>query len=203
VRFISNHSSGKMGYALAECAASQGAKVILVSGPTDLKTTHTQIERISVESAQEMYEIMQSYFPKADVTILSAAVADFTPKNKANQKIKKQEGQTDMVIELTKTIDIAKTLGHQKNAQQLVVGFALETENELQNALRKLETKNLDLIILNSMNEKGAGFGFDTNQVTLITREGEIRHSDLKEKKLIAMDILQIIAELLQDLENR
>lgn len=199
VRFISNHSTGKMGYAIAEEIAQQGAKVILVSGHTYLDTKHPNIQKIDVESAQEMFEAAEKYFDKADVIVLSAAVADYTPKYKAAQKIKKQEGIQEMQLELTKTIDIAKTLGQKKSSSQLLIGFALETENELQNAMRKLESKNLDLIFLNSLNDSGAGFGHDTNRITAISRDGEIKEFALKNKKEVAKDIVLEIIHLIDE----
>ncbi|MCU0445755.1 MAG: bifunctional phosphopantothenoylcysteine decarboxylase/phosphopantothenate--cysteine ligase CoaBC [Microscillaceae bacterium] len=189
VRFISNHSSGKMGYALAEAAAEAGAEVYLVSGPTHLSVQHPNIHRLSVSSAQTMYEAAQKYFAQAQIIILAAAVADFTPKSIANQKIKKKEGENTMVIELTKTIDIAHTLGQIKTQNQIFVGFALETENELENALGKLHRKNFDWIVLNSLNKPGAGFGHDTNQITLINREGEMLEFPLQSKQALAYEI--------------
>lgn len=193
VRFISNHSSGKMGYALAEQAAHWGAKVYLVSGPTNLEPKHPSIEKISVRSAQEMYEASQKVFPDCGLSILSAAVADFTPQEVADQKIKKQAGQDSMQIHLKKTVDIAQTLGTQKKPGQLLVGFALETQNELENARKKLKKKNFDLIVLNSLQDKGAGFGHDTNKATLIDREENVNELPLKSKKELAQDILMAL----------
>ncbi len=195
VRFISNHSTGKMGYALAEAFAEQGAAVILVTGVTNLACQHPAIQRVDVKSAQEMYEATQAYFEQASVVVFAAAVADYTPKTVAKTKIKKKEGQNNLTIELVKTIDIAKTLGEQKTPSQLLVGFALETDNELENAKGKLQRKNLDLIVLNSLQTKGAGFGHDTNAVTLLNREGEIKELALQTKQVIAH---LIVAEIIQ-----
>lgn len=194
VRFISNHSSGKMGYALAEAAANLGAEVYLISGPTHLNPQNPLIKRENVTSAQSMYEATKKHFAVADIIILAAAVADFTPKVVASQKIKKKEGESTMVIELTKTIDIAYTLGQTKAENQIFVGFALETENELANALSKLQRKKFDWIVLNSLQETGAGFGHDTNKITLINHTGEIKEFPLKTKKDLANDILQEIS---------
>ncbi|GAB4407212.1 MAG: bifunctional phosphopantothenoylcysteine decarboxylase/phosphopantothenate--cysteine ligase CoaBC [Microscillaceae bacterium] len=171
VRFISNHSSGKMGYALAETAARRGARVILVSGPTSLSLSHPQIQKWEVRSAREMFEATQANFEQADFIILTAAVADFTPQNAAEQKIKKKEGADTLHIPLIKTVDIAQYIGTHKKPGQVLVGFALETENELENARAKMQRKNFDLIVLNSLRNEGAGFGHDTNQVTLLGKE--------------------------------
>jgi phosphopantothenoylcysteine decarboxylase/phosphopantothenate--cysteine ligase len=191
VRFISNHSSGKMGYAIAEAAANRGARVILVSGPTALSVHHPAITLIRVQSAQEMYQATAQYFPQADVTILAAAVADYRPAAIANKKIKKTED--NFSLEMVRTVDIAATLGQQKTGQQLLVGFALETDNEWNNALGKLQRKNLDLIVLNSLNDAGAGFGHDTNRITVIDRNQQSHVFPLKSKKEAASDILQLI----------
>jgi len=203
VRFISNHSTGKMGYALAEAFATQGAKVMLVSGPTNLATQHPYIQRIDVQSAQEMYEASQACFMQSDIIVLAAAVADYTPKVVAKTKIKKKEGENDLTLELVKTIDIAKTLGEQKKKGQLLVGFALETDNELQNAKGKLERKHLDLIVLNSLRTEGAGFGHDTNAVTLLNKEGEIKEIALQSKQAIAEIIVAEIIKLQEDTNQK
>ncbi|MEO1653096.1 MAG: bifunctional phosphopantothenoylcysteine decarboxylase/phosphopantothenate--cysteine ligase CoaBC [Bacteroidota bacterium] len=197
VRFISNHSSGKMGYALAEQAAEWGAEVYLVSGPSHLDISHPRIQKIPVRSAQEMFEASQEVFPSCDLAVLSAAVADFTPIEVASQKIKKQAGQDGMQIELKRTVDIAQTLGEQKGEQQLLLGFALETQNELENAQRKLKKKNFDLIVLNSLQDKGAGFGHDTNKSTLIDRQDNIEPLPLQSKKELARDILNALKKFL------
>ena len=192
VRFIGNHSSGKMGYAIAEAAAILGAEVFLVSGPTSLQVAIPGIHLHKVTSANEMYDAAHQYYENSDVAILSAAVADYRPKNVASQKIKKKEGE--LHIELEKTEDILASLGKTKQ-QQFLVGFALETQNELENAKRKLEKKNLDLIVLNSLNDKGAGFGTNTNKVTFITRDNKVIPFEVKDKKEVAYDILQHIID--------
>jgi phosphopantothenoylcysteine decarboxylase/phosphopantothenate--cysteine ligase len=195
VRYISNHSTGKMGYAIAQAFACAGARVTLVSGPTAQPIPDSTIQLIKVRSAQEMYEAAQKAFPSADVIILSAAVADYTPSYPADRKIKKKEAHFN--IELTKTVDIAATLGQQKREGQLMVGFALETDNEFDNALGKLKTKNLDLIVLNSLNDKGAGFAYDTNKITVIEAGGSVHYFDLKSKTEVAQDILKLVASKL------
>ena len=172
VRFISNYSTGKMGYALAEECAMRGAKVELVSGPTRLNPVHPNIKCTRVESAKEMYDAATSLFPNADAAILCAAVADFTPEGCADQKIKREAG--GQTLKLLPTNDIAAALGKAKKAGQALVGFALETNDEENNAKGKLERKNLDFIVLNSLRDKGAGFCYDTNKITIINREGEI-----------------------------
>ncbi|HNF82160.1 MAG TPA: bifunctional phosphopantothenoylcysteine decarboxylase/phosphopantothenate--cysteine ligase CoaBC, partial [Cyclobacteriaceae bacterium] len=164
VRFIGNHSTGKMGYAIAESLANLGAHVTLVSGPTAMHTSHPQVSVKKVMSAEEMYEACVAVFPQADIAVLAAAVADYRPTVKADQKIKKKD--ENLTIELTKTRDIAASLGKLKQKNQVIVGFALETEHEQDNALKKLESKNFDLIVLNSLNDAGAGFGHDTNKIT-------------------------------------
>ena len=191
VRFIGNYSSGKMGYAIAEQAANAGATVTLVSGPTHLNIDHPGISRVAVRSGHEMYEACQQVYPNTDISIFAAAVADYTPKNAADQKIKKA-GET-MSIELGKTIDIAKTLGAEKSEKQLNIGFALETNNELDNAKEKIASKNFDLIVLNSLQDHGAGFGHDTNKVSIIDKANNIEHFELKTKKEVAKDIVNAI----------
>ncbi len=190
VRFISNHSTGKMGYALAQTIAQAGALVEVVTGPTALPQVPL-VQWHQVKSAAQMYEATQRLFTQADIIILAAAVADYTPAIVADKKIKKQDATFS--IEMTKTVDIAKTLGLQKQASQLMIGFALETDNELNNALGKLEAKNLDLIVLNSLQEKGAGFGHDTNKITIIARNGSTESFDLKLKTDVAKDIMLAI----------
>ncbi len=191
VRFVGNHSTGKMGFALAEAAARQGANVHLVSGPVQLSVTHPGIHLHKVTSAREMYEAAKGYFSVANITILAAAVADYAPKRPATQKIKKKE--ENFTLELEKTIDIAASLGKAKQKGQWMVGFALETENERENALRKLESKNLDLIVLNSLRDAGAGFGHETNQVTIFDRQQRVFELGLQSKQLIAEKILDTI----------
>ncbi|HEY9047305.1 MAG TPA: bifunctional phosphopantothenoylcysteine decarboxylase/phosphopantothenate--cysteine ligase CoaBC [Ohtaekwangia sp.] len=197
VRFIGNHSSGKMGFAIAEELADQGATVNLVTGPTQQHTNHAQINVINVTSAEQMYTSCAALFPTMDITVLAAAVADYRPVEVAEQKIKKSD--SNLVIELTKTRDIAASLGKMKHNGQVTVGFALETENEKANALSKLERKNFDLIVLNSLNDKGAGFQHDTNKITIIDREQRVKSFELKNKKEVAQDIVQAIIEKLHD----
>ena len=193
VRFIGNHSSGKMGFALAEELYLQGADVLLITGPSQQKISYKGIELVRVISAAEMFIACESAFAKADIMVMSAAVADYTPLNAATEKIKKQSDSFD--LSLKKTTDILKHLGQQKKAGQFLVGFALETNNEKENALAKLRSKNLDAIILNSLNDTGAGFGVDTNQVTVIDKSGQEKSFTLKSKKEIAKDIVSFIAE--------
>jgi len=190
VRFIGNHSSGKMGYAIAEAAASLGAEVLLVSGPVSLQLEHSLVKVIKVTSAEEMYQAVHTHFNDCQIGILTAAVADFTPINVAEQKIKKKDDS--LVLELKKTKDILASLGKIKN-KQILVGFALETENEIENAKTKLLRKNLDLIVLNSLNDKGAGFKTDTNKVTIISKDNKVEPYPVKSKKEVAFDILQHI----------
>jgi len=196
VRFIGNHSSGKMGFALAEALANQGAAVTLVTGPTREHTKHPGITVIPVTSAEEMYEASVKVFPQATLAILAAAVADYRPKVRAEQKIKKKD--ENLVLELTKTRDIAASLGKIKQPGQFTVGFALETEHEQVNALKKLEAKNFDFIVLNSLNDKGAGFGHTTNKITILDRNNAAKVFELKEKTEVAHDIVQTILEKLQ-----
>ena len=193
VRFIGNNSSGKMGFAIAEALANEGASVNLVTGPTQQHTEQPGISVKSVTSAEEMFTACQSFFPESDIAVLSAAVADYRPLVKANQKIKKKD--ENLVLELTKTPDIAASLGKLKHNGQVIVGFALETEDEQVNAMKKIESKNFDLIILNSLNDKGAGFGHDTNKITMIDRKHQMKHFDLKNKKEVARDIVEAIIE--------
>ena len=190
VRFIGNHSSGKMGFDIANCAANLGAKVILVSGPTHLKPKHSGVELIHVTSAEEMYIECHRHFESVNVAICAAAVADYKPKNVADQKIKKTE--LTFSIELEKTKDVLASLGEIKK-NQFLVGFALETENEIENAKLKIQKKNLDLIVLNSLNDKGAGFGKSTNKVTFIDNSFAIEPMDLKSKEEVAFDIINKI----------
>ena len=191
VRFISNHSTGKMGYAIADKFAKSGANVTLVSGQVALKSPDTSINLVKVRSAKEMYESTKTYFDEADIIILSAAVADYTPTIVAEKKIKKKEDT--FIIELTKTTDIAKTLGTLKRPEQLMVGFALETDHEVENALGKIKSKNLDMIVLNSLQDSGAGFGHDTNKISIIKRDGTMVDFDLKSKQDVAMDIVEMV----------
>ncbi|APY00644.1 bifunctional phosphopantothenoylcysteine decarboxylase/phosphopantothenate--cysteine ligase CoaBC [Lacinutrix venerupis] len=194
VRFIGNHSSGKMGFEIAKAAASLGAEVIIVTGPTHQKAEHSLIQVIPVVSAQDMYEAVHQHFNFVDVAILSAAVADYRPKEVSQSKIKKK-GET-LTLELEKTKDILASLGAIKT-KQILVGFALETDNELENAKGKLKKKNLDLIVLNSLKDKGAGFKKDTNKVTIIDKNNNINAYQLKSKAEVARDILSVITQKL------
>jgi phosphopantothenoylcysteine decarboxylase/phosphopantothenate--cysteine ligase len=193
VRFIGNRSSGKMGMALAEAAAQKGANVTLVLGPSALDTSHNSIKIIRVESTAEMLVAAQDNFRQADWAIFSAAVADYRPKSPADKKIKKQIGQEEMQLALIQNPDILKTLAAQKSAGQLIVGFALETEDALENAQKKLYTKNCDWIVLNSPDNKERGFGYDTNEVRLISKDQEQIALSLKLKKELAHEILDIL----------
>ncbi len=193
VRFIGNSSTGKMGYAIAEELSRKGAKVMLVSGPTYLTISNPNIEVIKATSAEDMYNACAMIFPSTQVAVLSAAVADYRPIHREEQKIKK--AGEHLTIELTKTHDIAAELGKQKKADQFMVGFALETENERANAQKKIQSKNFDLIVLNSLNDQGAGFGYDTNKITMIDRHDNIKEFDLKTKKEVARDIVNEIIE--------
>ena len=190
VRYITNASTGKMGYALARACIKQGASVTLVSGPVQQSMTawkaFAPVEVVKVVSSAEMCEATLEAFPKADMAILCAAVADFTPMTVAEQKIKKQPGQTEMTVELKTTTDIAATLGQRKSPEQKLIGFALETHHELANAERKMQAKNLDMIVLNSLQEKGAGFGVDTNKVTLLYADGTKKDLPLLLKQEVA-----------------
>jgi phosphopantothenoylcysteine decarboxylase/phosphopantothenate--cysteine ligase len=191
VRFIGNNSSGKMGYAIAGELANQGAAVMLITGPTAQTLIHPRINVIHVTSAEEMYEACIAHFPESDIAVLAAAVADYKPAHKADQKIKKTEA--NLSIDLVHTHDIAAALGKQKKQTQFTVGFALETENEKANALKKIQSKNFDLIVLNSLNDAGAGFGHDTNKITLIHKNGVVTEFNLKSKKEVARDIVNAI----------
>lgn len=196
VRFIGNYSSGKMGYALAEECASRGAKVTLVSGPVSIKAVNPAITVIPVESAREMLDECKREFPSSDIAIMCAAVADYAPANTSDHKIKREHDEVP-VITLVKNPDIAATLGAGKTAQQRLVGFALETDNETVNAEEKLRRKNLDMIVLNSMRDKGAGFGVDSNKVTIITRNNGNVDVPLKPKTQVAADIIDEIVKTL------
>ena len=194
VRFIGNHSSGKMGFAIAKTAANLGAEVILIAGPSAQTIQHSFVKRIDVKSAEEMYTEAHKYFKESDIAILSAAVADYRPKNVATQKIKKKDASIEIVLEKTK--DILASLGEIKE-HQLLVGFALETNNEEENAIGKLKKKNLDLIVLNSLQDKGAGFATDTNKITIIDKDLSMQTFGLKSKDAVAQDIMNaIVAKL-------
>jgi len=194
VRFIGNHSSGKMGFAIAEEAAVLGAEVELICGPTSITIDIVGVTVVNVTSAQEMYDACVKRYATADVAIMAAAVADYRPKNIADKKIKKENQTNNLVIELEKTPDILKSLGEQKQ-HQLLVGFALETDNEEANAKLKMEKKNLDFIVLNSLRDKGAGFSTDTNRITILDKHNNILNFELKSKQKVALDILHKVIE--------
>jgi phosphopantothenoylcysteine decarboxylase/phosphopantothenate--cysteine ligase len=196
VRFIGNHSSGKMGFAIADRFASMGAEVILITGPTSQTSQQQGIKRVDVISAADMLEACLQYYKDVKACIMSAAVADFTPANVSAQKIKKQD--IDLNIELKKTTDILKTLGDQKQKGQLLVGFALETNDEEKNAIDKLQRKNLDFIVLNSLNDEGAGFKTNTNKITIIDNKLQKTTFKLKDKNEVAKDICNKVAELIK-----
>lgn len=192
VRFIGNYSSGKMGIALAEECASRGAEVTLICGPVSLETAHASITRIDVESAEQMLEASREPFAKADIGIFAAAVADYRPEVSSESKLKR-EGREEMTVRLVRNPDIAATLAAGKRENQIFVGFALETDNEHDNALGKLRKKNLDMVVLNSLKDAGAGFGTDTNKITLICNDGTEKSFPLKSKREVAADIVQLV----------
>lgn len=193
VRFIGNHSSGLMGIEIARAFADQGAEVTLVLGPSSISVNKNNVNVLPVTSAKEMYDAVMALFPKTDIAVLSAAVADFRPEMVADQKIKKNPDNDTFTIKLVKTEDILKSVGGLKADNQTVVGFALETENGLENAKKKLHTKNIDLIVLNEMNESGVGFKTKTNKVSIITKDDQVSTYDLKPKNEVALDILNAI----------
>jgi phosphopantothenoylcysteine decarboxylase/phosphopantothenate--cysteine ligase len=195
IRFIGNHSSGKMGYALAEEFAACGATVTLISGPTALKAQHPHIKTIPVVSAAQMHDAATAQFKTTHIAVLCAAVADFTPQHPAEKKMKR--GKEPLQLLLQPTVDIAEELGRKKTKAQILVGFALETDHELSNAQKKMTAKNLDMIVLNSLNDDGAGFGFDTNKVTLLYRNGTQESIGLKPKSCIAADIIDAICSII------
>jgi phosphopantothenoylcysteine decarboxylase/phosphopantothenate--cysteine ligase len=195
VRFIGNHSSGKMGYSIADVFAENGADVTLVSGPSEQHLENKNIKLISVKSAHEMYEACLEHFESTDITVLAAAVADYRPVEIADHKIKKKA--SNMVLDLEKTVDIAQSLGELKKKNQFTVGFALETEQEDTNAVEKLNRKHFDIIVLNSLNDKGAGFGYDTNKITIFDTSGEKIDFEMKSKKEVAIDIVNEVIKRL------
>lgn len=197
VRFIGNYSSGKMGFALAEACAERGAEVTLVAGPVSLKTHHPAIKRIDVESAGEMYQAAIIAFPSSDAAILCAAVADYRPENASEQKIKR-ETEREMTLHLVPNPDIAASLGAIKREGQVMVGFALETNDEATHAEGKLKRKNLDFIVLNSLRDQGAGFRCDTNKITIIDNAGGVTSYPLKTKREVACDIVNKLVTLLK-----
>ncbi len=194
VRFIGNHSSGKMGFAIAEELCKQGAEVVLVCGPSGEKTINRSIVRIDVGSSVEMNAAVQQHFKESDITIMGAAVADYRPKEVAREKIKKES--SEFMLELVKTTDILSELGKIKRSGQVLIGFALETENEEENARKKLQKKNLDFVVLNSLQDSGAGFKTDTNKVTIIDKDAGIEKYPLKTKSEVAKDICNKIIQL-------
>ncbi|MCF8372373.1 MAG: bifunctional phosphopantothenoylcysteine decarboxylase/phosphopantothenate--cysteine ligase CoaBC [Bacteroidales bacterium] len=196
VRFIGNYSTGKMGYAIAETLANQGAEVVLISGPTSLPVSHPSVSRIDVVSAKHMYETTIKHFPNMDGAIMTAAVADFTPIVQEKSKVKR--GKENYSIELKPTQDIAAQLGKMKKPTQHLVGFALETDNELENARKKLTDKNLDFIVLNSLNDEGAGFGHDTNKISILDKNNNISGFELKTKADVAVDIVEKIVDMMR-----
>ena len=191
VRFIGNHSSGKMGYHLAMQAAKMGAEVTLIMGPSDLRVENSNVLQINVKTAKDMQRSVKDHFEDADIAIFSAAVSDCKTENIASQKVKKSNGSWN--ISLTKTNDILLEISQEKKENQILVGFALETENELENAKEKLINKNLDMIVLNSLNDKGAGFGYDSNKITIIEKDNKIEEFELKHKREVAKDIISKI----------
>lgn len=194
VRFIGNHSSGLMGIEIARVFAEQGAEVMLILGPSALSVNHPLVQVYPVTTALEMHEMATLHFPECDIAILSAAVADYRPAKASGQKLKKNE--ETLSLELVKNPDIAKYLGNSKRANQLLIGFALETNDAVQNALSKLQSKNLDLIVLNTLEDQGAGFRHQTNKVTLIDRKGKMKQYPLKSKREVALDIAQAVEDV-------
>jgi len=194
VRYIGNHSSGMMGFELAKAFAELGAEVTLITGPVSLSLDNPFIKRIDVVNAKEMQQQCLKFFPDSDITVMAAAVADYTPAQVQNKKIKKTS--SGLLLELIKTPDILASLGKIKKKNQVLVGFSLETDNEIENAISKLKNKNLDLIVLNSLNDKGAGFRHSTNKVTIIDRKQERKAFDIKSKKEVAIDIINEISNL-------
>ena len=195
VRFIGNRSSGKMGIAIAEEFAKAGNEVTLVKGATELNPANASIKQVKVQTAAEMFEACAQYFSSADVIVFAAAVADYTPKFTSETKIKKKE--EEFSLQLIKTKDIAAELGKQKKANQVIVGFALETDNEEENAKDKLRRKYFDFIVLNSMRDEGAGFQTDTNKITIIDKEGNVSKFDLKSKEEVAKDIVNYVSKIM------
>ena len=195
VRFIGNFSTGKMGYSLADAAARLGAEVTLISGPVSVSAKESSVKVVNVESAREMCEVAEKAFVESDIAIMCAAVADYAPANALNSKIKRETDEIP-TIQLVKNPDIAATLGEKKRQEQTLVGFALETDNGIENAKRKIQSKNLDMIVLNMLSDPGAGFGTDTNRVTIITCQGETTSLPLMQKSEVAVSILEHIVKL-------
>ena len=194
VRFIGNFSSGKMGFSLAKTAASLGAEVTLITGPTSLNIIDNNISIINIVTADEMFLETKKHFKSSDISILSAAVSDFKPKIRSDNKIKKKDNNL-LSIDLVENIDILQFLGQKKSKNQILVGFALETDNEIKNALVKIKNKNLDAIVLNSLNDQGAGFGYDTNKITFINKSGLVKKFELKSKIDVSKDIFNELIE--------
>ncbi|HNY43612.1 MAG TPA: bifunctional phosphopantothenoylcysteine decarboxylase/phosphopantothenate--cysteine ligase CoaBC [Bacteroidales bacterium] len=195
VRFISNYSSGKMGYALAEECANRGAEVTLISGPVHIQAKHKNINKISVVSADEMFEATMQNLKRVDIIILAAAVSDYKAQNISSNKIKREQNNIEIKLEANK--DIAAEIGKLKTKNQISIGFALENQNEVENAQKKLKKKNFDFIVLNSMNDKGAGFNFDTNKIMIINNNNEVLKFNLKTKDLVAKDIIDNLEKIL------
>lgn len=195
VRFIGNYSSGKMGYAIAEVLADMGADVELISGPVNISINHPNVKLTKVESALQMYEASTKLFPQMDIAIMAAAVADFRPAEFSEVKIKKKDDY--LTLHLVKNPDILYSLGHAKTDKQIVIGFALENNNEFENAKLKLNNKNADAIVLNTLNDKGAGFQHETNQITIILKNGAIFEFPLKTKTEVAKDIAECVLKML------
>ena len=200
VRYISNHSSGKMGYAIAEQFLKQGAEVVLVSGPVSMKLDHPKLHLVKVNTALEMDLACCRYYEQVDVAVFAAAVADYRPESICDHKIKKDS--SSFTIRMIKNVDIAFEFGKVKSAKQLSVGFALETNDELKQAIGKLGRKNFDMVVLNSMNDDQAGFGFDTNKISIIKKDLTQTDYPLKDKSEVAADIVHEIAELLLQQES-
>ena len=196
VRYIGNYSTGKMGIAIAETLANEGCEVVLVLGPTSLTTPHANIKTIQVRSAEEMLNACTTHFAETDIAVMSAAVADYTPTTLSTSKIKKKD--EEFTIQLKKTTDILKQLGSIKSKNQVLIGFALENKNEKSYALKKLEEKNADAIVLNSLNDEGAGFAYDTNKITIFEKNGIETNYELKSKPEVAKDIVEKIIKLCQ-----
>ena len=197
VRFIGNYSSGKMGFSIAEVLAENGANVVLLTGPSNETVKNPNIQRVDVTTSEDMYKKGMEYFSTSDITVCAAAVADYKPTQVSSEKIKKEDEV--FTIELTKTIDILNEFGKIKKKGQILVGFALETNNELENAKAKLSKKNLDFIVLNSLNDENAGFQHDTNKVTFIDINNDIQRFELKSKKEVAKDIVEKIITIASD----
>jgi len=195
VRFIGNRSSGKMGFAIAEVLADKGIEVVLVTGPVLIQISHPLIQLIRVETADEMAKAVFREFASCDGAIMASAVADYTPVVKSKVKIKKSSEEF-FELKLKKTVDILASLGKMKNDRQKVAGFSLETDNEIENTRKKMETKNADMIVLNSLQDEGAGFSFDTNKVTIFLKEGKVYHFPLKPKNEVAFDIVNTFLKL-------